>query len=243
MTWIVALGVAGLFVFFICGSLGVFGTWAGLSGLFNKPSPTSSPTLPPTPAPTPTETARETILFEDDFSDPNSGWPAGQNFLSTYGYQSNTYHIFANGKNSTPWVSTDRVYDNLSVYVDAQSVSENQNGSYGLLCRIQDAQSFYYFVIRDDGAFVMGKYQNGEFQPFFPAGWQQSYDILQGGQANHLRADCIGNTLRFYVNDALLAEVADTDLTSGMAGITAGSLDDQGFEVMFDNFRVTEPLQ
>ena len=241
MAWVVTLGLAGIFVFFICGSLGIFGTWAGLSGLFNKPSPTLSPTSPPTLAPTPTETARETVLFADDFSDPNSGWPSGQDSFSIFGYQSNAYHILSNGVDSKPWVATERVYGDLSVYVDAQSISADPNGSYGLLCRIQDAQHFYYFVVTDAGAYTIGKYQNGEFKPFFPEGWQQSYDIVRGGETTHLRADCIGSTLRLYVNDALLAEVIDSDLTSGMVGMTAGSLNDQGYEVMFDNFRITQP--
>lgn len=242
MTWIVALGAASLFVFFICGSLGVFGTWAGLSGLFTKPTPTLSPTSPPTLAPTPTETAQETVLFADDFSDPNSGWPAGQTVLSTFGYQSNAYHILSNGIDSKPWVATERVYGDLRVYVDAQSISADPNGSYGLLCRIQDAQNFYYFVVTDGGAYDIGKYENGEFKTFFPEGWRQSYDILRNGEPNHLRADCIGSTLRLYLNDALLAEATDTDFSSGMVGMTAGSLNDQSYEVLFDNFRITQPV-
>jgi len=103
--------------------------------------------------------------------------------------------------------------------------------------RIRDNQNFYYFVIQPNGEYAIGKYKDGAFQPL--EGWRGSDAISQGNQTNRLRADCAGNTLRFYVNNILLGEVIDTDFSSGYSGLIADALDAQGFEVRFNNFRIT----
>lgn len=96
-------------------------------------------------------------------------------------------------------------------------------------------------MIQGNGDYTIGKYKNAEFQSLFSEGWRESNAINQGNQINRLKADCAGNTLRLYVNNALLDEVTDTDFTSGFSGLLAASLDSQGFEVLFKNFRITEP--
>ncbi len=226
---IAATAGLGLFLFFLCGSVGVFGTWAkfGLPGLFPNQSQTPSPT--------------PSVLFADDFSDPTSGWPTIQNVEGGYGYRPDGYHIFVNEIDAVFWAKTNRDDDNASIYVSAHPITENMNGYYGLLCRIQDDQNFYYFVVQSNGAYTIGKYKNAEFLPFFD--WIQSDVVNQGDQTNRLRADCTGSRLRLYVNNVLLGEATDADFDFGFSGIVAASLDAQGFEVIFSNFLITEPGQ
>jgi hypothetical protein len=230
---IAALAGVGLFLFFLCGSLGLLGTWAGLSGLFPGQTPIASPTFTAVP----TENSQNIVLFADDFSDPNSGWPTQEG----YGYQPDGYHISVLETGGVPWASTNRQFDNSSLYVDARPLAEGISGYYGLLCRILDPQNFYYFVIRNDGSYAIGKYKNAEFRPFFD--WRQSDAIKQGNQTNRLKSDCVGSTLRFSVNDVVLGEVNDADFSAGFSGIVAAALDAPGFEVVFNNFLITEPGQ
>ena len=65
--------------------------------------------------------------------------------------------------------------------------------------------------------------------------------IQQGAATNHLRADCVGETLTLYVNDAAVAEAQDTDFASGDVALMAGSYDDPGVEILFDDFVVKQP--
>jgi serine/threonine protein kinase len=220
---IVLIAGVGLFLFFLCGSLGLLGTWArlGLPNLF------------------PTVIATQDILFADDFSNPLGGWPTQEG----YSYEQDGYHISVDEKGGVPWAKTNREFDNSSMYVVARPVSEGISGYYGLLCRIQDAQNFYYFVIRNDGSYSIGKYKNAQFQPLFSEEWRQSDVIHQGNQTNRLKADCAVNTLRFSVNDVMLAEVNDTDFIRGFSGIVAAAPDTPGFEVLFNDILITEPGQ
>jgi len=221
----------GLVLLVVCVFVGLIGIWVGLngSGLFSGQNPvvTSTPIK-----------VSETILFADNFSDPASGWPIGRNAQSKYGYQSNSYRILATESGSVPWVSTDQVYKSLSISVDARPASDHPDSYYGLLCRIQD-NNFYYFVIQPDGNYTIGKYKNGEFNSFFPDGWRYSAVIKQRDQTNHIKADCLGNTLRLYANGTLLGTATDTDFGSGSNGMIVATLDTQNFEVIFDNFLIT----
>lgn len=123
--------------------------------------------------------------------------------------------------------------------MDTKPITEDKNGYYGLLCRIQDDQSFYFFVIQSNGNYTIGKHKNSEFRLLFSEGWRQS-DAIKPGLTNRLKADCTASTLRLYVNNALLGEVTDTDFTSGCSGLLAVSIDSQGFDVLFNNFLITE---
>jgi hypothetical protein len=239
---IAAIAGAGLILLFLCASVGFLGTWAaslGLPSLFPAQTQTTLPAATATQA----SNVQEIVLFSDDFSDRNSGWPTIRNDQGGYSYQSDGYHIYVNEIDAVFWAKTNREDDNVSSYVDARPVAESMNSYYGLLCRIQDDRNFYYFVIRSSGDYTIGKYKNAEFQSLFLEGWRQSDAINQGSQANRLKAECMGNTLRFHVNDVMLAEVNDTDFSSGFSGIVAAALDTQGFEVIFNNFLITKPGQ
>lgn len=237
---VAAMAGLAILLFVFCSSVGLFGTWAGLRlpGLFAKQNQTALPTLTATLIP---DNSQNSILFADDFSDPNSGWPTVQNAQGGYGYQQDGYHIFVNEIDAVFWAKTNRVDDNVSITVDARPVTEGSNGYYGLLCRIRDDQNFYYFVIRSNGDYTIGKYKNAEFLPFFD--WRQSNEIKQGNQTNRLEANCTGNMLRFYVNNVMLSEVNDTDFTSGYSGMVAATLDAQGFEAIFNNYLITKAGQ
>ena len=65
--------------------------------------------------------------------------------------------------------------------------------------------------------------------------------IRQGGVVNHIQAVCEGNRLSLTVNDTLLTEVVDDSFSEGKVGLIAGSYEDPGVNVLFDNFQVVQP--
>ncbi len=98
----------------------------------------------------------------------------------------------------------------------------------------------YYFRLGADGSSEITNYLEGEEQVarMFPP----SDGSIQPGW-NHLRADCIGGNLSFYVNGELVLErTMDGNVyESGDIGLGAGG-GSLGFsEVRFDNLSVTQP--
>ncbi len=217
-----------IFLFIACGAIILLGAWAGFfRGQNATPTNTASVSQP-------------SVLFADDFSDPNSGWPTIENDQAKYSYQPDGYHILVNQVNSAPWAKTNRQDGNASIYVDAAPVT-NSNGFYGLICRIQENGSFYYFIVQNNGVFAIGKIKDEVLQPLVE--WTANNAIRQGNQTNRLRADCDGSALRFYVNDVFVGEASDSDFTSGYSGLIVNALDTQSFDVVFNNFQITEPQQ
>lgn len=242
---ILGVGVIGVLLLFVCGSIGLLGTLLNF-GSPSTPTPEAVATFTPPAAVVATSTSPavlETVLFTDDFSDPNSGWPVFQNAQGRYSYEQDGYHISVDQRDAVLWAKTTRADDNISVSVDAQLSANGASGYYGLLCRMQDDQNFYYFLIQPNGSYTIGKYKNGEFLSLIPTGWRESNVIAQGDGANLLKADCSGSTLGLYVNGILLDETTDTDFTSGFSGIVAAALDERSFEVVFNNFRITSSNQ
>jgi hypothetical protein len=111
----------------------------------------------------------------------------------------------------------------------------------GLICRMQDAANFYYFVISNDGYYGIGKVKAGQWSLLETPQMRPSSAILTGGQKNHLRADCVADLFILYVNGQPVGSAEDKDFASGDVGILAGSFDSPGVDVYFDNFVVYKP--
>ena len=66
--------------------------------------------------------------------------------------------------------------------------------------------------------------------------------IRQGsGVSNLARLECIGGSLRFWVNGELLIDVVDTGLAQGDIALDAESQDGEYIDVAFDNLIVRAP--
>ncbi|MGB8980423.1 MAG: hypothetical protein WCC12_00960, partial [Anaerolineales bacterium] len=66
-------------------------------------------------------------------------------------------------------------------------------------------------------------------------------EVIQPGTLNHLRADCIGDKLTFYINYTEGASASDSDLPAGDVGVVAGAFSEPGVDVLFDHFVVIQP--
>ncbi len=185
------------------------------------------------------------ILFQDDFSNVNSGWDRSTNntYLTDYangGYRINiipaSYAVFAN-----PYQS---FQNDVRVEVDATKIGGPiDNNAYGVICRYQDVDNYYFFYISSDGYVGIG-IDNAGTKSFISSsdGYMTSVSsINQDGATNHIRADCIGNTLTLYVNGTQVASATDSSFTGGDVGLVARTFDVAGTDIMFDNFFVYKP--
>jgi hypothetical protein len=132
-------------------------------------------------------------------------------------------------------------YTDVQIEVDATKIEGSENDDFGIVCRARDDKNFYFLVISSDGYYGIGKVRDGEQRLIGMDDMPPDENILQGQGSNHLRADCIGEYLSLYVNGIHLATVQDTEFTSGDAGLLAGTFDEPGTRIHFDNFSVLMP--
>ncbi|MGB7538034.1 MAG: hypothetical protein WBM17_05815 [Anaerolineales bacterium] len=192
-------------------------------------------------APASTADSSGTILFEDDFSDDSKGWGAVTDEYGTTGFSDGAYIISVADSMSYLLADPDTAgtYTDVSIEVDILASDETPH-DMGVICRYQDDDNFYYLIISSDGYYAVGKFKDGEDLLVeldeMPA--DENGVIQTGMAANHLRADCVGDTLTLYANGKQLLEVQDSDFSEGGVGLIAGSYDDAPIIVLFDNFIV-----
>jgi hypothetical protein len=180
-------------------------------------------------------------LYRDDFSDPASGWPQSANEKGRLGYTDGAYRILVQSADFDLWAVSGHAYGNVQVEAEATRLAGPASNRFGLVCRFQDIGHFYVFYISSDGYYAIAKIKDGSTSLFGQQMMTYS-DLIQPGEGvNHLRFDCIGNTLMGMVNGQVIASATDADFIKGDAGLIAGAFKEGGVEVSFAHFVVIKP--
>jgi hypothetical protein len=181
------------------------------------------------------------ILFKDDFSDPNSGWMQGADEFGKTEYSGGGFRILVTSDVTAKLSIPRLLFADVIIEVDASKVAGPDDNDYGVICRYQDENNFYFFEISSDGYYSIGKYKDDQLVLIGMEKMQTSDYIYQGQATNHLRAACVGSNLSLMVNGHLLAEVEDGDYSMGDVGLIAGTFETPGVDILFDNFKVFKP--
>jgi hypothetical protein len=182
------------------------------------------------------------IIFQDDFSDPESGWDRFTDSSSSTEYENGAYRIAIFLDVYLAWATPYQDFSHdVIIDVDVTKVSGDDENEMGIICRHLDEENFYVLVIGTDGlAAIRKRYQGADLEAISD-GWVEGASINTGNASNHLRAECIGDRLSLFVNGQLVVEARDSDIFSGDAGILAGTFEHPSLEVLFDNFVVSTP--
>jgi len=78
-------------------------------------------------------------------------------------------------------------------------------------------------------------------EPQFIVDWATSPVIVTGKATNHLKVVVVGTRIEYFVNNQSFGEAVDSKLTTGDIGFFAGSFDEGGVHVSFDNVKITRP--
>ena len=193
----------------------------------------------------PTGPAGRPVLYQDNFDDTGSGWFADTFDAGEHSYQNGSYRIFISSVDWFSWVvnPSAAVYGDIRVEADAQKLSGPDANEYGVVCRVDyEASSLYAGVVTSDGQYAVYKSINeGPLELVGMAAMGFSQAVKTGETTNHIRFDCIGNTLTLFANDTQLVQVTDDTLASGEVGLYSGTFDPGGTEIFFDNFVVYQP--
>jgi hypothetical protein len=181
-----------------------------------------------------------TTLFKDDFSSPTSGWDHTKYDEGMMDYDSGGYRILVNALLVNLWSSPHKDFNDVRIEVDAGKLAGPDENRIGLICR-SDGKSYYFFIMSSDGYYGVGIFTGGQAALLGQSEMQSSNKIITGTAINHLRADCNGDDLAFYVNGSKLADVHDPTLQHGDVGLLAGSFNHPGVDIVFDNFVVIKP--
>jgi hypothetical protein len=182
-----------------------------------------------------------TILYQDDFSDPNSGWNRSNSADGVADYADGSYRITVLETNYDIWATAGQSLSDARIEVDATKVGGPDDNDFGVICRLTGTQDFYAFLISSDGYYGIFKSNSEGFAAITGEGMESSSAIHQGETSNRVRADCVGDTLTLFANGTQLQQVTDSELLSGDVGLIAGTFSEPGTEMLFDNFIAYRP--
>ena len=181
------------------------------------------------------------VVFQDDFSRTGSGWDQYQDPTYSSDYFEGGYRIHVLEPNTDAWANPHLELSDVQIEVDATKLGGSDDNVYGVLCRYRDSRNFYFFLVSSDGYSGIGVYKDGRRRLLSDDSLLPSDAVNRGETSNHIRADCTGYQLRLFVNGILVAESQAAEWTSGDVGLIAGTYDQAGTEILFDNFSILEP--
>lgn len=175
------------------------------------------------------------VLYQDDFNDPNSGWPVDD----WRGYEDGEYSIFMEkaGYWGGSTIPGGKFFDAFCVEVEVRRVGRPE-GAYGIVFGFKDWDNNYSFAISTDGWYLVDRMVEGHW---ILRAWTESPAVKKGTATNRLKilVDASHN-MKFYVNDQLVRTMLfELPYEGGEIGIFAWSFED-GFRANFDYIKVLE---
>jgi len=217
-------------------------------------SPTSDAASSPTPdvasSPTPgsvesTATSQPATnkipAYQDDFSNPGTGWDAATlgNYFVGY-HEGGWYHIAISEPDRVAISEPSKtVYEDATIELQAFAWSTKTapegNFRFGLVFR-RSGNNYYAFTISPST-------KKWELLKVSPDGVTK----LKEGDATGihdrdvddlLRVDVLGPNFLLYINDSKVDQVIDTSYKSGEVGLYAENIDSPGIHIHYDTFTV-----
>ena len=190
------------------------------------------------PAPSIKLPAGRVMLFQDDFSDPKSGWSLFDNANGWAAYLNNEFHILVK-KDHTLLLSTiNNSFEDVIITVKTSILSETGEGDRGAICRFKDPENYYYLAISEEGYFGIFKKVAAVYTPLL--NWQYSPAVTKYAPVT-LTAACVGDTLTLAADGVVLGQVQDTAFSQGDIGLAAGAWSATDFGAAFSSLEVRSP--
>ncbi len=207
--------------------------------------PTFTPLPPATLEPgLPTSTPQPEALYSDDFSDADSGWDVYDDEDASAEYADGKFAITVKSSKWLAWANSNEVdLDDVVIEVNASMISGSEDNEFGVICRYQDKDNFYYFIISADGYAGITR-MSGDDQTIISSAegkYQQSDVVNQGLATNSIKVVCAGDNLELYANGELIAQAQDATISGGDIGLIVGTYDEGNVRIEFDDVMVSAP--
>jgi hypothetical protein len=175
-------------------------------------------------------------LYSDDFSNPASGWPVGDDGDNRYEYLNGEYRILVRPDQWAAGAYPGFQASDYSVSVNLRNPG-GVNGSYGIAFGIAgDWSTFYTLEIDRTGWYGIYRYDPSNIVALSEA---FSSAINQGSASNQIKVERNGASINAYANGQLLASVSDGTYTgSRYVGLVVFSFDQPNVDIRFDDFAV-----
>jgi hypothetical protein len=180
-------------------------------------------------------------LFFDDFSNTKSGWDRFTGEIGSTDYKNKAYKISVNEPNTDLFSNPYKIFKDIIIEVNATRVSGPDNNSFGVICRFQNEKNFYAAQISSDGYAGIFLMKEGVYKLLGHDKMIPVPAIMGGSSLNAIHFECIGNSLALAVNGSPVDAREDKSFENGDVGLIAGTFEEAGVVIAFNNFKVIQP--
>ena len=132
-------------------------------------------------------------------------------------------------------------FSDFTLQVDVAQLAGGSRSSYGVLFRLQEDGGFYRFAVSPRGYFMVELHQADGRRTRLTDGWVPTGNVNSGlNQINRLQITTAGSSLAFFINGVFQIEIAESSLGQGHLALDAGTFEDGGLRVAFDDLIVRE---
>ncbi|MGZ9234296.1 MAG: SH3 domain-containing protein [Anaerolineales bacterium] len=184
------------------------------------------------------------VLYQDDFTNPATGWTdrTFDNYFIGY-HEPEYYHVEIAGTNYKTTVfepEKRNIQDatvELQVFTNSAKTAPEGDFRYGLALRRSGDQYYAFTVSQRTKKWAVLKSSPNELVTL-EEGTEPSINDPDIGDI--LRVDAQGSNFFFHINDRLVAQISDADYASGEVGFYAESLDSPNTHIHFDTFIIRD---
>jgi hypothetical protein len=155
-------------------------------------------------------------------------------------YSGNGYRIVSKKTDQPVWSVKSQRLPEVGLDVDVIDIGRNGEGWFGLVCRLENAEDYYFLGITADNKYQIVKSTAGEITTLKEGDLPDNMTLTEETIA-HLRAECTGERLALSVNGQHVAEVNDSDHEQGLVGMAVWPAVEENMSVVFDNFVIQIP--
>jgi hypothetical protein len=182
-----------------------------------------------------------TVLFSDTFSSNESGWNTWNQNGSYVIYQADGLRFFVDKPHLDFYSKPGYTFTDVRIEVEAIKIGGPDNNTFGVICRMRDEKNYYAFVISSDAYAGIIKVEDGVYQLINSESMEFAPSVRQGKAINSLVVTCQYNFLKLDINGENQFSIQDNSFTQGDVGLIAGSFEEPGVDIFFDNLTVFQP--
>lgn len=184
--------------------------------------------------------ADEVVLFSDVFSSIKN-WEEQKDIYHNFYYALDGFEMAVESTEDQQFAVTPNGAPLLkNLVADAVYRIVTDNGMFGLTCRVQSRDTYYYGVTGRDAdgkpAYRIGLHNGGD-NILLASG---KLDGQLAGDVS-ITLECVEDQLRLWVNDGLIGEARDATLKTGRAGAIVGY--GKEMTVKLQHFQITQPAR
>jgi hypothetical protein len=192
----------------------------------------------------PIEEGAAAVLYQDDFTDPATGWDERQfdNYFIGY-HEPEYYHVEISGTNykTTVFEPGKQNFNDFTVELDVLTVAAKTapegDFRYGLAFRRSGDQYYAFAISPRTKQWSVLKSSSSGLETLAEGTEAGIHDI---DVDDTLRVDAQGSSFLFHINDTLISQVTDADYTGGEIGFYVEAFDSPQTHIHFNKLTIQD---